>query len=129
MVAGSQRRFKPAISRSSPHPVIDDRLPPGPPAHLRRRAQSACRTYRSGLDEPVADWWARWTPRVRPDREAATGGTIAGGATHVVISDNTAGTDGGGIFEAGGSQSPGSGHASLADVTFIDNTPNDCTGC
>ena len=55
-------------------------------------------------------------------REAATGGTMAGGATHVVIKNNTAGTDGGGIYEAGGSQSPSSGHASLADVTFIHNT-------
>ncbi len=42
---------------------------------------------------------------------------------HVTIADNTAGTDGGGIYEGG------PGEVSLTDVTFSGNTPNDCTGC
>lgn len=42
---------------------------------------------------------------------------------HVTVRNNTAGTDGGGIYEAGG------GSASLTDVTFRHNSPNDCTGC
>ena len=43
----------------------------------------------------------------------------------VVIKDNIAINEGGGIFEAG----VDGGHASLTDVTFSNNTPNDCTGC
>jgi hypothetical protein len=42
---------------------------------------------------------------------------------HVAVKNNSAGTDGDGIYEAG------PGFTSLTDVTFSNNTPNDCTGC